>query len=50
MRIFNRENVSLDFGQALLGMTEDRYSLVKRYARKPREKLINGCAGFEILE
>lgn len=31
-------------------MTEDRYSLVKRYARKPGEKLINGCAGFEILE
>ena len=34
----------------MINMTEDGYSLVKRNARKPREKLINGCAGFEILE
>lgn len=47
---FDRENVNLHFGQALLGMTEDGRSLVKRNAWKPREKLINGCAGFEIFE
>lgn len=40
----------LDLGEAMLGVGENGYDLVKSDSWKPLEKLIDGCAGFKVLK
>lgn len=42
--------LSLYLRQALLGITEDSNSLISCDARKPSKKLLDRCAGLQILE
>ena len=40
----------LDLGEAMLGVGENRYDLLKSDSWKPLEKLIDCCAGFKVLK
>jgi len=45
-----RTLLMLHFSETVLGMLENRDDLLWSYARKPLQKLIDGCARFQVFE